>query len=143
MSVEPKYHESIRDTAKQALLLIPNFIKLLYRLVGDQRVLTREKALLLGVVAYVISPLDFLPDAIPFLGQIDDLLLVALVLKRFINSVDRLMLLEYWDGNQDLLLSIDKILEFTQYLLPKGVYNKIVNMAKRDTIDIEYEVKEI
>jgi len=143
MSVKPKYHESIRDTAKQALLLIPNFIKLLYRLVGDQRVLTREKALLLGVVAYVISPLDFLPDAIPFLGQIDDLLLVALILKRFMNSVDRSMLLEHWDGNQDLLLSIDKILEFTQYLLPKGVYNKIVNMAKRDTIDIEYEVKEI
>lgn len=146
MSLEQKYNETIRDSAKQALLLIPNFVKLLYRLVGDKRVLSQEKALLLGVAAYVISPLDFLPDAIPFLGQIDDLLLVALILKRFMNSVDRSIIMEYWDGNQDLLLTIDKILEFTRYLLPSGVYNKIVKKASkdtiaRDTIDIEYEVK--
>lgn len=141
MSEEHNYHDSARDSAKQALLLIPNFIKLLYRLVGDQRVLSKEKALLLGVVAYVISPLDFLPDAIPFLGQIDDLLLVALILKRFMNSIDRTILLEYWDGNQELLLTIDKILEFTRYLLPSGVYNKIVKKANRETIDTEYEIK--
>lgn len=141
MSEEHNYNDSIRDSAKQVLLLIPNFVKLLYRLVGDQRVLSKEKALLLGVVAYVISPLDFLPDAIPFLGQIDDLLLVALILKRFMNSVDRSILMEYWDGNHDLLLTIDKILEFTRYLLPSGVYNKIVKKVSRDTIDIDYEVK--
>jgi len=141
MSLEQKPSESIRDSAKQVLQLIPNFIKLLYRLVGDQRVLSQEKALLLGVVAYVISPLDFLPDAIPFLGQIDDLLLVALILKRFMNSIDRSIIMEYWDGNRDLLLTIDKILEFTRYLLPAGVYNKIVKKASRETIDIEYEVK--
>jgi len=141
MDSEQKREESIRDKAKQALMLIPNFVKLLYRLVGDTRVLTQEKALLLGTVAYVISPLDLLPDAIPFLGQIDDLLLIALILKRFMNSIDRSILLEYWDGKDDLLLTIDKILEFTRYLLPGGVYNKIVKKAHGKTINIDYEVK--
>jgi uncharacterized membrane protein YkvA (DUF1232 family) len=120
---------STREKLKELLLLIPNFIKLLYRLLGDMRVSSQEKALVLGTLAYVISPLDFLPDAIPFLGQVDDLLLVALILKRFMNSIDRSVLLAYWDGQDDLLLTIDRILEYTRILLPRGVYNKIVNKA--------------
>ncbi|PKM77438.1 MAG: hypothetical protein CVU90_07445 [Firmicutes bacterium HGW-Firmicutes-15] len=140
MSPELMTKESAREKVKELLLLIPNFVKLLYRLVGDKSVSTQEKALLLGTVAYVISPLDFLPDAIPFLGQIDDLLLVALILKRFMNSIDRSVLLAYWDGKDDLLLTIDKILGFTGIFLPRGVYNKIVKKSKEETIDMEYDV---
>lgn len=136
MSPEIMIKESAREQVKELLLLIPNFVKLLYRLVGDKRVSTQEKALLLGTVVYVISPLDFLPDAIPFLGQIDDLFLVALILKRFMNSVNRSVLLAYWDGKEDLLLTIDKILEFTGIFLPRGVYNKIVKKAREETIDM-------
>lgn len=132
---------SLREMAREALLLIPNFLKLLYRLVADKRVMASEKAILLGTVMYMISPLDFLPDAIPFLGQIDDILLVALVLKRFLNSVDRYVILSHWDGPTDLLLAIDRILEFTRYILPDGVYNKVVKKARTDTIDAEYEFK--
>ncbi len=140
MSPEIMIKESAREKVKELLLLIPNFLKLLYRLLGDKGVSTQEKALLLGTVAYVISPLDFLPDAIPFLGQIDDLLLVALILKRFMNSIDRSVLLAYWDGKDDLLLTIDKILEFTGIFLPRGVYNKIVKKAREETIDMEYDL---
>lgn len=136
-----KQNESLKETAQKALLLIPNFIKLLYRLIGDNRVQASEKAILLGTVLYVLSPLDFLPDAIPFLGQIDDLLLVALILKRFLNSIDKYILLAHWDGPADLLYAIDRILEFTRYLLPDGIYNKIVKKARADTIDAEYEYR--
>lgn len=141
MNRKSQNEEGFRAAAQQALLLIPNFIKLLYRLVTDHRVQIREKALLLGTIAYVLSPLDFLPDTIPFLGQIDDLLLVALVLQRFMNSVNPRVLLEYWDGRDDLLLTIEKILAFTHYLLPSGVYNKIVKKAYPDYIDADYDVK--
>ncbi len=135
MSPELINRVSNRGSAKQVLMLLPNFIKLLYKMVQDKRVMMEEKALLLGTIAYVISPLDFLPDAIPFLGQIDDLLLVALILKRFINSVDRSVLLEYWEGKDDLLLTIDKILGFAAVFLPRGIYNKIVNKAQEETGD--------
>ncbi|MDD3890669.1 MAG: DUF1232 domain-containing protein, partial [Syntrophomonadaceae bacterium] len=83
MSFEQKYGESVKDMARQAVLLIPNFVKLLYRMAGDKRVSALEKAILLGAVVYIFSPLDLLPDFIPVLGQVDDILLVALVLKRF------------------------------------------------------------
>jgi uncharacterized membrane protein YkvA (DUF1232 family) len=131
MTVEIVPQESIKEKIKELFLLIPNFVKMLYRLMEDNLVPAKEKALLLGTVAYVVSPLDFLPDMVPFLGQVDDLLLVALILKRFINSVDKSVLLEHWDGNQNLLLSIDKILEYTSIILPRGVYNKIVRKANQ------------
>lgn len=127
--------------AREALLLIPNFIKLLYRLVVDSRVMAKEKAILLGTLAYVISPLDFLPDVIPFIGQIDDLLLLALILNRFLNSVERSVILEFWDGPESLLATVRKIIDFTRYLLPQGVYEKVVKKARQDFIDIDYEVK--
>lgn len=133
--------ESMQEMARNALLLIPNFIKLLYRLVADKRVQASEKAILLGTVGYMLYPLDFLPDVIPLLGQVDDLLLAALVLKRFLNSVDRYILLSHWDGPVDLLLSIDRILEFTRYILPDGVYYKVVKKARADTMDADFEFK--
>ena len=53
-----------RGVLQGALMLIPNFLKLLYRLFKDSRVPTAEKALLVGAIAYVISPLDLIPDVI-------------------------------------------------------------------------------
>lgn len=125
-------------------MLIPNYLKLLYRLIRDSRVKAVEKATLLATVAYVLSPLDFLPDMIPFVGQIDDVLLVALILQRFMNSVDRHLLYEYWDGEIDLLENIEQVLAYARFFLPGNVYNKIVRKSKetpKQTIDVEYEVK--
>lgn len=62
-----------KNAMKEALLFIPNFVKLIYRLLQDERVTKTDKALLAATAAYVLSPWDFLPDMIPFLGQIDDL----------------------------------------------------------------------
>src|SRR5262245_36444599 len=77
---EIKNRRAARSFLKEALLLIPNFLKLLVRLFKDKRVPLAEKAFLIGAVVYVISPLDFIPDVIPFVGQVDDLYLVALTL---------------------------------------------------------------
>jgi uncharacterized membrane protein YkvA (DUF1232 family) len=46
-------------------------------LLADDRVPLRAKLVLPGVVAYLLMPLDIIPDFIPVLGQIDDLLLIA------------------------------------------------------------------
>ena len=130
-----------KGLARQALMLIPNFMKLMYRLVGDCRVKAGEKAILMATLVYVISPLDFLPDWIPFLGQIDDLLLVALILNRFINSVEWSVLLEHWDGEEGLLSTINKVFDLTRHLLPQGIYEKVVNKANQDFINADYEIK--
>lgn len=127
---------------KELILLIPNFLKLLYRLAEDKRVPVQEKIILAAAAAYVVSPIDLVPDFIPFVGQVDDLLMIVLVLKRFMNSVDESVLYEYWDGNDNFLLIIDKVLSYARYFVPASIYDKIVNQVEKGTIDVDCEVQE-
>jgi len=68
----------------QFLLHLPNFLKLFLRLFKDPRVSLAPKVVMLGVLAYLIVPVDFLPDVFLVLGQIDDLVVILLGLKLFI-----------------------------------------------------------
>lgn len=122
---------------QELLMFIPNLTKMIYRLIKEPQIPASEKALFLSALAYVVSPLDFLPDIIPFLGQIDDLLLMSLVLKRFMNIAGEDLLLHYWDGKQKLLVFLNNVLDLSSRFIPPDIYNKIVKKA----IDTEYEVR--
>jgi uncharacterized membrane protein YkvA (DUF1232 family) len=63
---------------------LPNFLRLYWRLIRDRRVSVWPKALLLLSILYVLSPLDFLPDVAPLIGQVDDVLIVILVSRLFV-----------------------------------------------------------
>ena len=63
---------------------LPSFVKLFSRLVKDSRVGLTEKLVLVGILAYVISPIDLVPDFILGLGQLDDLMVIFLGLKLFL-----------------------------------------------------------
>jgi len=66
------------------LFQLPNLLRLYWRLLADRRVPLWPKAVLLGAVVYVVSPVDLLPDVLPVLGQLDDLTLIALVGRSFL-----------------------------------------------------------
>lgn len=104
---------------KGVIMLIPNFLKLLYRLFKDSRVPMAEKAMVIGAIAYVVSPLDLLPDVIPFIGQVDDLYLIGLVVLRLLARTDDAVIQEHWDGRGDLASLVNKIVRAAQYILPK------------------------
>jgi uncharacterized membrane protein YkvA (DUF1232 family) len=123
-------HQLAEEVLKEALLLIPNFLKLLYRLLKNPAISTADKALLAGTVAYVLSPVDFLPDMVPFLGQVDDILLVALVVKRLMDSVSYDVLEEYWDGNGRLLVWIEQVISLSRYVVPPKIYNRVVKKSR-------------
>jgi len=63
---------------------LPSFFKLFLRLLKDPRVSLRPKFLLVGILFYLISPADLLPDLILGLGQLDDLMVILLGLKFFL-----------------------------------------------------------
>lgn len=67
-------------------------------LLADPAVPTAAKVALVALAVYLASPVDLIPDFIPFLGYVDDLLLAAVVLDGILNYVDRSFLLKYWPG---------------------------------------------
>ncbi|MEP7272703.1 MAG: DUF1232 domain-containing protein [Acidobacteriota bacterium] len=110
-----------RGFLKSALFLIPDFLKLLFRLFMDARVPAAEKAMLIGTVVYVISPIDLLPDFVPFLGQVDDIYLVSLVLLRLLSRAPADVITEHWDGKGDLSAVVSNIYKAAKYVLPARV----------------------
>jgi uncharacterized membrane protein YkvA (DUF1232 family) len=111
----------LRGLAKDAVMFLPNMIKLLGRLVKDPRVPRRSKILMGGVIAYLVSPVDLIPDAIPVVGVADDLLLAAYVLNHVMERAGEEIILEHWDGPQDLLQLVRSVLEATSSMVPKSI----------------------
>jgi uncharacterized membrane protein YkvA (DUF1232 family) len=66
------------------LFHLPSMLRLYWRLLCDSRVSIAPKALLVGALGYVILPFDFLPDALPLLGQVDDLVILLTAGRWFI-----------------------------------------------------------
>ena len=68
----------------QVLRHLPSFVRLYWRLFRDRRVPLLPKALLVLTLAYVVSPLDLIPDFVPVIGEVDDVVVVLSLLWLFI-----------------------------------------------------------
>ncbi len=68
---------------------LPNFARLFMRLLRDARVNAGPKLLLIASVVYALSPMDFLPDLMPVLGQMDDLGILLLGCRSFLSLCPR------------------------------------------------------
>ncbi len=88
------------------VLRLPTYARLVWGLMRDPRVPVPLKGLLLAALAYVFSPVDMIPDAIPVLGQADDLTVLLLVLGLFIRNAPAEVRDEHMrrarDGSADL-----------------------------------------
>src|SRR5215210_5457009 len=69
------------EDARSLAGFIPDCLILFKRLLGDDRVPRGRKMLLLALVSYVAMPFDLVPDFIPVVGQLDDAIIVAVVLR--------------------------------------------------------------
>jgi uncharacterized membrane protein YkvA (DUF1232 family) len=111
----------LRKLAGDLVTTLPNIVKLLSRLVRDPRVPRRSKMVVGAALAYVVSPLDLLPEFIPVVGFADDALLVAFALNHLVNVAGEEVVLEHWDGPRDLLEMIRSVLDVASDLVPVKV----------------------
>lgn len=119
--ISPKVRRGLKSRMQNFLMFLPNMVVLLGRMLRDVRVPTAEKALFLAAIVYVISPLDFIPDVFPFIGQVDDIYVVALTLLRLINRTDASIVREHWSGGGDIAALADSIAAIAPKLLPRRV----------------------
>jgi uncharacterized membrane protein YkvA (DUF1232 family) len=66
---------------------LPSYGRLTLELLADRRVPAARKALLAGVVGYAVSPLDLIPDGIPVLGALDDVVVAVLGVELFLAGI--------------------------------------------------------
>lgn len=111
----------VKSRMRNLLMFLPNLVALCFRLLKDARVSLADKALLFGAIVYFISPIDFIPDVLPFIGQVDDTYLIALTLLRLINHADENVVRDNWKGGGDIIQLANSIASIAPMLLPKRV----------------------
>ena len=88
--------------------LVPYCAILFKRLLADPRVPRRWKFWSAFALVYLAMPFDLVPDFIPVLGQLDDAIIVALVLRGLLRSAGPLLLREHWPGPAALLVPLER-----------------------------------
>jgi uncharacterized membrane protein YkvA (DUF1232 family) len=88
-----------RSAAREVATLLPNLALLFKDLLKDPRVPRGSKALLLFASLWIASPIDLIPEFIPFLGPLDDAVLAALVLRHLLRKAGADVVTEHWRGD--------------------------------------------
>ena len=118
-----------RQVVLDAVLMIPNLVKLIGRLLTDPRVPRRAKVVLGFAAAYVASPIDLIPEFIPVIGWADDLLILVYALDSLIDRAGTEIVEEHWDGPGDLLSLIREIMGMGRNLVPKPLSRVIERLS--------------
>jgi len=107
--VPPGASSDLRDV----LLLLPDLLVLIARLMRDGRVALSDRIFALLGFAYVISPVDFVPSFIfgP-IGVLDDFAVVAWTLSRLLNRVHPDIIRFHWSGQGDALRAIQRVCDW-------------------------------
>jgi uncharacterized membrane protein YkvA (DUF1232 family) len=88
---------------------IPDCLVLLRRLIGDERVPRRRKLALLALVIYLSIPIDLVPDFIPVIGQLDDVIVAALAFRYALRSGGPDLLAQHWPGPERSLQTVTRL----------------------------------
>jgi uncharacterized membrane protein YkvA (DUF1232 family) len=93
-------------TAKELARFLPASVTTVRRLRRHPAVPRRARVALAVAGLWVLSPIDLIPEFLPVIGPLDDVVVVALALRYAARQVPREVLLEAWPGDQRILLRL-------------------------------------
>jgi uncharacterized membrane protein YkvA (DUF1232 family) len=108
------------------LLLAPDLFHLLTKLAIDKDVPNNEKAKIAGALAYFISPIDLVPEAMfgP-VGYLDDVALAAYVINSILKNNDSEIVTRHWAGEQDVLELVQQVVDVGAEMLGNKLWDKL------------------
>lgn len=130
--VEAKMSKKLKRFSEY-VLIIPDIVALIYRLLKDKRVSKKTKIAISISLGYVLCPIDIIPDQIPFIGKIDDLAILFFALNRIAKDVPLNVILENWQGKNEVIVvmknGLDYIINFTGAKNVEKLYSVIEELG--------------
>ncbi len=96
-------------SAREIVGLVPDVLRLLRSIIGDASAPLDVRLILMGLVAWIISPIDLIPEFIPVLGPLDDVVVAVVAMRYVRRRIGIENLRRRWSGTEDgfaLLLRI-------------------------------------
>ena len=110
---------------KDLLRALPDLARLIVRLAADPALPRAAKVALAAAVLYLASPVDLIPDFVPVLGLLDDLLLAAVLVDGIVNHVDRTLVLKYWPGSERSLDTLARTARLLTLWVPRRLKRRV------------------
>jgi uncharacterized membrane protein YkvA (DUF1232 family) len=92
-----------------ALRLLPDLVRLVRRLAADRSLPRGVRVRLWLLMAYLLSPVDLVPDVVPVLGYADDVVVVALALRAVVRRAGPDALARHWPGDTAGLAVVSRL----------------------------------
>lgn len=130
-AAEPETPVMPRTGAKRTVMYyikqFPAYLRLLGGLLTDRRVSALDKLLVGAAIAYIVMPIDLIPDGIPFLGEVDDMYLLIFALQRLISNTGRNVVYAHWTGAVEDLkdLNLQAALSAAAFFLPRRIRRRL------------------
>jgi len=86
---------------RELLGLIPDVLRLLRSVIGDRSAPPDVRLVLVGLLAWIVSPIDLIPEFIPVLGPIDDVVVAVVAMRYVRRRVGVEDLRRRWTGTDD------------------------------------------
>jgi uncharacterized membrane protein YkvA (DUF1232 family) len=96
-------------TVREALRLLPDLVRLVRRLAADRSLPRGARVRLWLLLAYLLFPLDLVPDVVPVLGYADDVVVVALVLRSVVRAAGAPAVQRAWPGESAGLAVVSRL----------------------------------
>src|SRR3712207_9291308 len=96
-------------TTGAALRLLPDLVRLVRRLAADRSLPRGVRVRLWLLLAYLLSPIDLVPDVVPVLGYADDVVVVALALRAVVRAAGAPALMRAWPGSPAGLAVVQRL----------------------------------
>ena len=109
----------MRETLGEAARAVPATGKLLYRLVRDERVDEKRRLAAVAAFAYALLPFDLIPDKLPLIGRLDDVVIGAAAIHALIEEAGDDIVAEHWDATDSSLEALRSGIEMVAGLVPK------------------------
>ena len=88
-------------TVRDIMAVIPDLLRLLRSLIADGSVPGDVRVVLIGLLAWIVSPIDLIPEFIPGLGPLDDVIVAIVALRYVRRRVGTEELRRRWTGTED------------------------------------------
>jgi len=109
----------MKGTILEAARALPAMVQLVYRLLRDERVDARKRAAVLAALAYVALPFDLIPDRLPGIGRVDDIVIGAAALQALVDDAGEAIVRQHWEASDRSLNTLLGAVETVSSFVPK------------------------
>ena len=109
----------MKDTLIEFAQAIPATARLAYRVLRDERVDEKRRAVAVASLGYAVLPFDLIPDRIPLIGKLDDIVVVAAAFQALFEEAGDELLAEHWEGSEGGLEALLSLVEMVGGFMPK------------------------